>query len=244
MSEQFLSIAIADDEPLARLRLQHLCDDVSASCPNQIVGHYEHGSQLINALPSWGQGAAPDVLLLDINMPGLTGVEIAAYLKQHAPSVAVIFVTAEPQHAVAAFEVDALDYILKPVRAERLLAALAKVSLKKVSQPQATAALELAVHDGHQTLSLPLEQVLYFKSDSKTTQVRTLDCFYTSAQSLAELEVWLTALPTEFVRVHRNALLNRSAVGSLHMELECEVQVLGVPERLQVSRRMLPSLRK
>jgi two-component system, LytTR family, response regulator AlgR len=243
MSTAVLNIAIADDEPLARLRLQQLCGDLNAECPNQIVAQYEHGSQLINALPNWAQGAMPDVLLLDINMPGLTGVEIAAFLNKHAPSIAVIFITAEPQHALAAFDVAAVDYVLKPVREQRLLAALQKVSTARQPSPSAALGIELPVHDGHGTISLPLAQVLYFKSDSKTTQVRTLERFYSSTQSLAELEVWLAAQPQAFVRVHRNALLRRSAAGDIHTEPECEVQVNGVPDRLHVSRRMLPSLR-
>jgi two-component system, LytTR family, response regulator AlgR len=252
-----LNIAIADDEPLARLRLQQLCEDLNADCPNQIVAQYEHGSALVNALPRWAQGRGasspdacdiPDVLLLDINMPGLSGVELAAYLKQHAPALAVIFVTAEPQHALAAFEVAALDYVLKPVRTERLLAALRKVSAKTASNeavkvPSSTDPLMLRVHDGAVGLSLPLSQVLYFKSDHKATTVRTLQGQYTSSQSLLELESWLAALTHDFVRVHRNALLRRSAAGEVHLGDETEVAVVGVPERLQVSRRMLPSLR-
>ncbi len=239
-----LNIAIADDEPLARLRLQQLCDDLNDDCPNRICAQYEHGSQLVNAIAGWGLGVTPDVLLLDVNMPGLSGVEIAAYLKKHAPTLAVIFVTAEPQHALAAFDVAAADYVLKPVRAERLLAALRKVP-PSAGNVQAINQAMLAVHDGARTLSLPLLQVLYFKSDNKTTWVRTLDAQYTSAHSLLELESWLDALPStnEFVRVHRNALLRRSAAGQMYQKNDLEVEVQGVPERLQVSRRMLPSLR-
>lgn len=258
-----LNIAIADDEPLARLRLQQLCEDLNSECPNTVVAQYEHGSALINAMPSWQRSSPPDVLLLDINMPGLNGIEIAAYVRQHAPSVAVVFITAEPQHALTAFEVAASDYVLKPVRAERLLMALRKVSLRKVSliafadtngsitpaAPLQTAAVEpagtltLRVHAGDTVHSVALDDVLYFKSDQKTTRVRTLNAVYSSTQSLLELESWLAALPHDFVRVHRNALLRRSAAGELSVGEDIEVSVLGVAERLQVSRRMLPSLR-
>jgi two-component system, LytTR family, response regulator AlgR len=242
---ELLRIAIADDEPLARLRMLHLCEDISEQCPNVVCAQYEHGSALVNAIPSWAQQGAPDVLLLDINMPGLSGVEIAAYVKAHVPTLAIIFVTAEPEHALAAFEVDASDYVLKPVRAERLLLALKKVL--KPTAPVAAPNVEhtmLVVHDGGSALSLPLAQVLYFKSDSKVTMVRTLERQYTSTQSLTEIESALSAFPlTTFVRVHRNALLRRTAVGVLHHDPTLEVQVLGVPERLQISRRMLASLR-
>jgi two-component system, LytTR family, response regulator AlgR len=239
MTAGILKIAIADDEPLARLRLQQLCEDLNGDCPNQLLGSYEHGSALINAAARWGQTGTPDVLLLDINMPG--------YLKKHAPALAVVFVTAEPQHALAAFEVAAIDYVLKPVRTERLLAALHKA--KALSKPAGASAAVIeqaviAVHDGERTVGLPLAQVLYFKSDNKATLVRTAERQYTSSQSLAELELWLEALPPAFVRVHRNALLRLSAAGAVSaVEGDNEVVVNGVAERLQVSRRMLASLK-
>ncbi len=241
-----LKIAIADDEPLARLRLQQLCDDVAVDCPNTLLAQYEHGSQLVNAIPGWVLTGVPDVLLLDINMPGLSGLEIAAYLKHYAPSVAVIFVTAQPEHALTAFELAATDYVLKPVRAQRLLTALKKVQrLRSASTPPPSEHLQLAVHDGAQSVSLPLAQVLYFKSDSKTTLVRTPTGQYTCSQSLTELENTLASSPDLFVRVHRNALLRRSAIGSLSLGLDqgLQVQVLGTDDHLQVSRRMWASLR-
>jgi two-component system response regulator AlgR len=242
MNLKALNIAIADDEPLARLRLQQLCEDLHETCPNNVMAHYEHGSALVNAMSTWSKGLCPDVLLLDINMPGLSGVEIAAYLKQHAPQVSVIFVTAEPQHALAAFEVAALDYVLKPVRAERLLVALRKLpSLSPPNRPSNVASIVLAVHDGSNTLSLPLEDVLYFKSDSKTTLVRTRNASFISTQSLTELETGLAASAQVFVRIHRNALLRREAAGPM-LNLDT-VQVIGVGDTLQVSRRMLSVLR-
>jgi two-component system, LytTR family, response regulator AlgR len=239
-----LRIAIADDEPLARLRMVHLCEDISAHCPNVVCAQYEHGQALVNAIPNWSQQGAPDVLLLDVNMPGLSGVEIAAYVKVHVPNLAIVFVTAEPEHALAAFEVAASDYVLKPVRAERLLLALRKVI--KPPAPVAVPNVEhtmLVVHDGVTALSLPLAQVLYFKSDSKLTVVRTLDKYFTSTQSLAEIESVLASSQPSFVRVHRNALLRRTAAGGLVHGSELELQVLGVPERLQISRRMLANMR-
>lgn len=131
MSTDTLTIAIVDDEPLARLRLQQVCEDLSPVCPNRVCANFEHGTAMVNAIPRWTAADTPDVLLLDINMPGLNGLEIAAYLGKYAPHIAIIFISAEPQHALHAFDLAALDYVLKPVREQRLLAALLKAKAFK-----------------------------------------------------------------------------------------------------------------
>ncbi len=117
MSE--LRIFIADDEAPARARLKELLADIHGEIAAAVVGEAGNGLEAIDRLP----GSAAQVLLLDIQMPGMGGIELARHLSglEHAP--AVIFVTAHDRHAVAAFELNALDYLMKPVRAERLAAA-------------------------------------------------------------------------------------------------------------------------
>ncbi len=299
-----LNILIVDDEPLSRLRLAQLCDDLQADCPNQVLAQYAHGSALINALPHWQHqhqqhqktqnqnskqnqnqnhqhqhqhnqhnqhnqpcitdirkdipNDIPDVILLDINMPGLNGVDIAAFLNQHLPHIAIVFVTAEPEHALAAFEVAALDYVLKPVRPARLLASLHKAvahkqarlssleQLKQAFNPALPPDTQLTVHTATGAIALPISQVIYFKAAHKTTLVRTQTAQYSSHLSLGELEQWLDANQQAFIRVHRNALLRINACGELSAQgSDYVVQVLGIDtnEYLHVSRRMLAALR-
>src|SRR5260221_12113462 len=117
-----LRVYIADDEAPARARVKELLADISGELATTVVGESDNGLDVIDRLP----GSAAQVLLLDIQMPGMGGIELARHLcaLEHAP--AVIFVTAHDRHAVEAFELNALDYLMKPVRAERLAAALRK----------------------------------------------------------------------------------------------------------------------
>jgi two-component system, LytTR family, response regulator AlgR len=242
-------VIIVDDESLARLRLSQLCDDIQADCDNTVIAQYAHATALMNNLPSlqvqFNVQSVPTVLLLDVNMPGLNGIEVANFLKAHAPYIHIIFVTAEPQHALLAFDVSAVDYVLKPVRADRLLAAFKKV-LQLTQSVVTTAVPYITVHiDSNTTTAIPITEVIYFKADSKTTLVRTATDIYTCNLSLGELEQSLNASEQRFIRIHRNALVNRLACGQLNEKDDCTIQILGLKcdEFLQVSRRMLPSLR-
>ncbi len=251
-----LRIAIADDEPLARARLEQLCADIAQDCPNRVVVQYAHGQALANDLPNWNTatGQSIDVLLLDINMPGLSGIDIAQFLQSHAPQVATVFVTAQPNYAVQAFDLAAVDYVLKPVRDQRLLTALLKAKQRLVSQlavaPDQSPTTVLTVHTHHnaaKTQTLPLARVLYFKAAQKSTLVRTASQWFETKHSLLELETWLTTLQAPFVRIHRNALLRQQAMGRIDTAGEGWVQVLNEQgqalEQLQISRRMLASLK-
>jgi two-component system, LytTR family, response regulator AlgR len=267
-NNSIVNLVIADDEPLARLRLVQLCEDLNDECPNKIVAQYAHGSALVNVLSQWQKDAnnnnnnnnnieslnIPDAILLDINMPGLNGVEIASFLKQYIPHIAVVFVTAEPEHAVEAFEVGAIDYVLKPVRSSRLLSALQKIQHNKLNnlnnfngltnnalvksaptilEPQITVHKLLSACDNaNTTKAIPASQVAYFKADNKITLVRTTRQayeMYTSTLSLGELEAWLIANRQHFVRVHRNALLRQSLCGGL---IESKNTIKDKPEIL------------
>src|SRR5258706_8292820 len=117
-----LRIYIADDEAPARARLKELLADISGELATKVVGESDSGLDVIDRLP----GSAAQVLLLDIQMPGMGGIELARHLCALENAPAVIFVTAHDRHAADAFELKALDYLMKPVRAERLAAALKK----------------------------------------------------------------------------------------------------------------------
>ena len=117
-----LRVFIADDEAPARERLRELLADIAAELPNEVAGEAQNGLETIERLPSSGA----QVLLLDIQMPGMGGLEVARHLAGLTAGPAVVFVTAHDRHAVEAFELNALDYLMKPVRAARLAAALKK----------------------------------------------------------------------------------------------------------------------
>ena len=124
-----LNIFLVDDEPLARDRLRTLLADIAGQCPVRIVGEAANGLQALECL----RDKQVDVVLCDIRMPGMDGIELASHLGRLAHPPAIIFTTAYDNYAVQAFELNAVDYLLKPVRAQRLLAALQKLP----SQPAA-----------------------------------------------------------------------------------------------------------
>ena len=125
-----LKVFIADDEEPARSRLKELLGDIAAEVPTSIVGEARHGLEAIERVPT----SRAQVLLLDIEMPGMAGLEVARHLARLENPPAVVFVTAHDRHAVEAFELNALDYLLKPVRAERLADALRKAAVPASEQ--------------------------------------------------------------------------------------------------------------
>jgi two-component system, LytTR family, response regulator AlgR len=260
-----LNIIIVDDESLARLRLSQLCEDIQTDCPNKVIAQYPNASALINELPNlqlqFNLQLVPSVILLDINMPSLNGIDVADFLKKNAPYINIVFITAEAQHAVAAFELSVVDYVLKPVRAARLLVALQKVlqiayqfnhsnelnnELKKLKELKSIEP-HITVHlDDGTVTAIPASVIVYFKAENKMTIVHTNKHTYTCNLNLNELEQSLNVNKQLFIRVHRNALINLSACGVLYEKDRCAIQVLGLKNEafLQVSRRMLPSLRE
>jgi len=200
-------------------------------------------------------GQAFDVLLLDIHMPGLSGMELARQLQQQPPAPAVVFVTAHPEHALSAFEVNAADYLTKPVRRERLAAALHKVALVAQAHAlrQAPALPEpdldadtLLITDRGRTERVRLADVLYFKSELKYVTVRTGTHEYLWSGSLNDLE---TRFAKRYLRVHRNALVAPSAIRCLEKACDADdsegwqLRLFGIPDVLLVSRRQLPVVR-
>ncbi|TXK33697.1 response regulator transcription factor [Ottowia sp. GY511] len=241
-----MNVLIVDDEPLARARLRTLLGDCHS--PAAAVGGEADGAA--QALALVGR-AHFDLVLLDIHMPGTDGMTLAETLARLPQPPAVVFVTAHAEHAVKAFEIDAVDYLTKPVRRERLQAALQKVErLAQVHagpEPDLSEEQWLVIHERGRTLRVPVSEVLYFKAELKYITVRTAAATYVLDDSLAQLA---ERLPPRFVRIHRNALVARGAIRALvrqHDPVEGDgwaVRLAGIDEVLMVSRRQVAALRE
>lgn len=240
-----LQVLVVDDEPLARSRLRTLLGDCTAPAAN-VRGEAANATQAMEML----RRQLFDAVLLDIRMPGADGLALAQALRMLDQPPAVIFVTAHAEHAVEAFELEAADYLTKPVRLERLQVALQKVERSALvvrgSQPEAPVEM-LVIQDRGRTERVPLPDVLYFKAELKYVTVRTAGRSYILDASLSDLEDKYAA---QFMRVHRNALVARDAVRALEKHddpVEGEVWAVrlnGIEELLAVSRRQLTAVRE
>lgn len=244
-----LRIYIADDEAPARARLKELLADIRGEIPSTVVGESASGLEVIDRLP----GSAAQVLLLDIQMPGMGGIELARHLCALENAPAVIFVTAHDRHAVAAFELNALDYLMKPVRAERLAVALKK-ALASGSTPRerleraASGPREFfSVAERNRIVLVPVGEVLFLKAELKYVTLRTKAGEHLIEEPLVSIE---REFADRFVRVHRNCLVARSAIrgferiaGGSEEEPHWNVVLEGIAERLPVSRRQWPAVK-
>ena len=240
-----LNALLVDDEALARSRLRTLLGECAR--PSASVGaEAADAAQAMGAL----RGQAFDVVLLDIHMPGTNGMALASVISALAKPPAVVFVTAHAGHAVQAFELEAVDYLTKPVRLERLQQALQKVErfMQAGRAHEADMPPEvLVIQDRGRTERLPLDEVLYLKAELKYITVRTARRSYILDGSLSELE---ERHADHFMRIHRNALVARRAVRRLEKHFDPEegegwaVRLDGIDELLAVSRRQLGAVRQ
>jgi two-component system response regulator AlgR len=245
-----LRVLLVDDEPLARLRMRTLLGEVTKPLV-EVVGEAGDGAQALQ----WLQAHECDLVLLDIRMPGLDGKQLAAQLRGRARAPAVVFVTAHAEHALAAFELEAVDYLTKPVRRERLQDSLQRVALRLQSRPMHAADTQdvLVISDRGRVLRLPLDEVLYLKAELKYVTLRTANRSYVIDDALSDLE---QRLGDRFIRIHRNALVARGAVRALQRrvvpgseeesgaEAGWAVQVAPIGEWLAVSRRQVNAVRE
>ena len=240
-----LQVLVVDDESLARARLRTLLGDCTAPAAN-VGGEAANATQAMELL----RRQPFDAVLLDIRMPGADGLALAQAMRMLDQPPAVIFVTAHAEHAVEAFELEAADYLTKPVRLERLQMALQKVERSAIATrgapPEVTPDV-LVIQDRGRTERVPLPEVLYFKAELKYVTVRTAARSYILDASLSELE---EKYPAQFMRVHRNALVARHAVRALEKHDDPEegevwaVRLNGIDELLAVSRRQLSAVRE
>jgi two-component system, LytTR family, response regulator AlgR len=242
-----LRVLIADDERPARTRLADLLADCREAVPNELAGEAATGTETIARV-----AAAPiDLVLLDIRMPEMGGIEVARHLQELREPPAIVFTTAYESYAVDAFDVHAVDYLLKPIRAARLAAALARV--RALRSPGATPAVAsrarvapfLSVHGRGRIHLVPVQEVIFLRAELKYVTVRTAEREYLMEDALARLE---HDYPDCFVRVHRNCLVARHAVRGFERGGEGDAQwfviLRGCDERIPVSRRQAHIVRQ
>jgi two-component system response regulator AlgR len=236
-----LRVLIVDDEPPARERLRSLLaelDDV------EVVGEAANGHEALRET----HDRAPDVVLLDVRMPGMDGIEAARHLNVLDEPPAVIFTTAYDQYAVDAFDAHAVGYLLKPVRKEQLATSLARAGRLTRAQLQKLAAGEearrthIAARHREGLRLIPLEEVQYFLADQKYTTVRHVNGEDLIEDSLRLLE---SEFGAAFVRIHRNALVSVKYLERIERNADGQyyVRLRGCAAPLQVSRRMAGELK-
>jgi two-component system, LytTR family, response regulator AlgR len=247
-----LRVLIVDDEPLARARLAALvAESPDPRC--EVLAQCANARQAAD----WLRENAVDVVLLDIQMPGAPGTSLAADLQRAADPPAVVFVTAHGEHALAAFDLDATDYLTKPVKRDRLFAALQRAARRRPAADDAAAgaAPVLVVSERGRVVRVPLAEVLVLKAELKYVTLRTTARSYVLDDSLTDLE---QRLGEHVLRIHRNALVARHALRALERrrtadthddadegnEVGWAVQVAGIDEWLAVSRRQVGAVRE
>lgn len=257
-----LRTLIVDDEPLARLRLRGLLEGLPG-LPVHVLGEAGSSAQAL----LWLKDHDCDLVFLDIQMPGPDGLQLAQSLEALPQRPVVVFVTAHAGHALQAFEIQALDYLTKPVRRERLQATVERAQARVLERlaaatwQHAQAETEppdegefLTITERGRLIRVPLVEVLYFKAELKYLTVRTAAHSYIMEGSLTELE---QRLGERFLRIHRNALVARKALRELGRHLAppagesdgeagegWAVRVAPVDEWLSVSRRQVAAVRE
>lgn len=228
-----LRIILADDEALARERLKAQLADLAEELPNTVVAEASTGEAAL----AKAAGVAADVILLDIQMPGISGLETARHIAALPAPPAVIFVTAYDEHALRAFDLRAVDYLLKPVRLQRLKEALGRVPRR----PPQVRRGHFTAQDRGRVWRIPVDEVLYLRAEQRYVTARTREREYLLDESLVKLE---EEFADTFLRIHRNCLVSR-----LHLQGFKRIQdteggywvglLRDWPEQLPVSRRQI-----
>jgi two-component system response regulator AlgR len=238
-----LKVLIVDDEPPARERLRSLLAEVPDV---EVVGEAINGQQALTQTHE----LAPDIVLLDVRMPGMDGIEAARHLSALEEPPAVIFTTAYDEYAINAFDAHAVGYLLKPIRKEKLAASLAhagRLTRPQVLQLAAANKKERRTHiaarhrDGLRLI--PIEDIQFFFAEQKYTTIRHLNGEDLIEDSLRALEV---EFGSAFVRIHRNALVSVRYLERIERNADGQyfVRLRGCEAPLQVSRRMAGELRE
>ncbi len=233
---------IVDDEQLARERLMHLVRELPEW---EVAGEAANGGEALEFL----RRNPVDVVLMDIRMPGMDGLEAARHLTALPDPPAVIFCTAYTDHALEAFEANAIDYLVKPIRRERLAAALSKArkltpdKLTESGLTESGARTHLCARVRGDLKLVPVENVVYLQAEHKYVTVRHAGGELLIEDSLTTLE---EEFGDRFLRIHRNALVAPTFLAGLEKNDRGHPVVIlkGVDDRLEVSRRNLPAVRQ
>lgn len=242
-----LRVLIVDDEAPARHRLRDVLADCADRLQVDVVGEADSGLDALSQV----QKRPVDAVLLDIRMPGMDGLECAAHLNRLTAPPAIIFSTAYEAYACQAFDLNAVDYLLKPVRADRLVRALSRAhrlsasTLEQLREAHPKARSHLSVNEKGRIVLIPVADILYLKAELKYVTVRTAAREFLIEESLTRLE---QEFGDAFVRIHRNCLVASARireVGKLPGEDEGHfLRLDGLDERLAVSRRQYSALRE
>ncbi len=237
-----MDIIIVDDEPLARLRLVRIAEDLG----HEVVAEAENGIEALEAVKEHD----PTLVLIDIEMPGENGLEAAKKISALDHPPAIIFCTAYDQYALDAFETVAVGYLLKPVKKEQLEAALTKAQtitkaqLHSVKQPAGQLKRKHITAKSHKGIELiPIESIRYFMADQKYVTVIHTEGRVLIDETLKELE---TELADRFLRIHRNALVSLEHILGLERDSNGHYAVVlqDIDDKPMVSRRYAGKVRE
>ncbi len=239
-----MKILIIDDEHLARQRLRQVIEELGTA---DFIAEGSNGEQALALC----QQHQPDIILLDIRMPGMDGIEAAQHIMKLETPPAIIFTTAYDQYALSAFDTHAVDYLLKPIRKERLIEALesakrlTKVQMQSLNLDEQTGSRRkhISARLGGELRLINISDIRYFLAEHKYVTVRYTEGSVLIEESLRSLEAEFESV---FLRIHRNALVALNAIEALEKSKSGahKIRMTGVEETLEVSRRHLPYIRK
>ncbi len=245
---QSLRVVVVDDEAPARSRMRDLLQDCAATLPIELVGEAANGRELIELL----QEREADLVLLDIRMPEMDGLEAAQHLQKLSDPPKIIFTTAFDAYAVKAFELHAVDYLLKPIRLRRLFdavtraRALTPLRLDVLKELSPEARTHLSVQERGRVILVPVPDILYLRAELKYVSIRTREREFLLEESLTRLE---QEFASRFVRIHRSCLVAKAHLAGFEKAAEDGeggwlALLTGLDEKLPVSRRQAHVVRE
>ncbi len=237
-----MNVLIVDDEQLARQRLRHMLSGMG----EQVIGEAANGEQALQQT----KHSNPDLVFMDIRMPGMDGLETAGYINQMDNPPAIIFTTAYSDHALEAFETHAVDYLLKPIKQDSLASAihaakrLTRAQIQRLrTDDSGDVRTKICVKSRGSLELVPVEEIIYFKADQKYVTLKTDDHEYLIEESLKSLEQEFNG---RFLRIHRNALVSQNHIAGISKNDDGHQCIVldETDDILEISRRHLPSIRK